>query len=72
MKIISFNLPIRKTNIIYFLLILIQIITVFFIKVLEKKEKKIKYNYFESYLITCFGNILFFVIIFFYKLFFLI
>ena len=41
MKIISFNLPIRKTNIIYFLLILIQIITVFFIKVLEKKEKKL-------------------------------
>ena len=58
MKIISFNFSI-KNNIKNIFLILIQIIDVLLMKIIERKneDKKIKYNYLESYLITSFEKI---------------
>ena len=57
MKIISFGFR-TKNKIIYFVLIII-IADVTLKKIIERKEiqKNKKYNYFESYLITLFGNI---------------
>ena len=65
MKIISFNFSI-KNNIKIIFLILIQVIDVLLMKITEKNEikknedKNIKYNYFESYLITCFEKLSYF------------
>ena len=58
MKIISFNFKINH-NIIYIFLMIIQIIVVFLKKIFERNEikKNKEYNFFESYLITLFGNI---------------
>lgn len=58
MKIISFDCKINH-NIINIFLFVIQIIVVFLKKIFERNEikKNKEYNYFESYLITSFGNI---------------